>query len=77
MAVVRVRVPDDLVRALESGELSREQLRALITLEAGAIGLSFDDAILGARQDTLPNDPIGADLRFLVSLLEGEPHVAE
>lgn len=77
MATTAVRIPEDLVKALESGELSQEQLRQLIGIEAAAIGISFDGALVGARENTLPKDPIGSDLRFLVKMLEDEAMAAD
>lgn len=77
MAATVVHIPEDLLQAIESGELTQAQLRQLIGIEAAAIGMSFDDAIVGARENTLPKDPIGSDLRFLVRMLEDEPVAAE
>ncbi len=77
MAVVHLQIPDELLNALESGELSPDQLRELIRLEAEAIGLSFDEALAAAHHRTLPTDPVGTDLGFLVSMLEHEPIAAD
>jgi hypothetical protein len=63
-------LPSDLVAALECGELTPEQLRRLIALEAEALGLSFDEAVARARAKTLPSrDVIASDLELLVDLL--------
>lgn len=63
------QLPDDLLEAMEHGVLSQEQLRQLIEFEAGLIGLDLDEAIRRAYDGTLPNDPIGSDLRLLISIL--------
>jgi hypothetical protein len=62
-------LPADLQQAIARGELSEDQLRQLITLEAGALSLSFDQAIAQAKAGTLPNNYIGADLELLIELL--------
>jgi hypothetical protein len=62
-------VPADLPAALERGELTEEQLRRLITLEAAQLGLDFDEATRRAREGSLPKTPIGLDLELLVELL--------
>ena len=62
-------IPAELQLAMEEGELSPEQVRQLITIEAQAIGLSFDDAVHLARARQLPRTALGADLELLVELL--------
>ena len=62
-------LPSELQRAIEQGELTEEQLRELITLEAKALGLSYEEAIKRAKQRTLPRTHVGADLELLVELL--------
>lgn len=62
-------VPLDLQEAIERGELTGEQLRELITLEANELGLSFDEAVRRAKERRLPHTTIGADLELLVELL--------
>ena len=62
-------LPEALVAAIESGELTQAQLRQLITLEARELGLSFDEAVTRARAMTLPRSLIGSDIDFLVELL--------
>jgi hypothetical protein len=62
-------LPKELQQAIERGELSREQLKQLITIEADALSLSFDDAVKRAKDGTLPNNYIGADLELLIELL--------
>jgi hypothetical protein len=61
--------PPDLQRAISRGELSRDQLKQLITIEADALSLSFDEAVDRAKAGTLPNNYIGADLELLIELL--------
>lgn len=63
------QLPEDLLETMEHGVLSQEQLQQLIAFEAGLIGLDFDEAVRRAYDGTLPNDPIGSDLRLLVSIL--------
>lgn len=65
-------IPESLRKAMDGGMLSHEQLRQLIELEAQAIGLDFDQAIKGARSNTLPHSAIGTDLRFLIQMLPGD-----
>jgi hypothetical protein len=62
-------VPDEIIQALEDGELTQAQLRELIAIEAEELGLTYDEAVKRARQHTLPHTPTGDDLRFLVLLL--------
>lgn len=62
-------IPAELMRALESGELTQAQLRQLITIEAQAMGLSFEDAVCQARARTLPRTVLGSDIEMLVELL--------
>lgn len=58
-----------LQQAIEQGELTEEQLRELITLDAEILGLSTDEAIRRARARRLPKTYVGADLELLVGLL--------
>lgn len=62
-------IPPELSRAIEAGELTQEQLRQLITIEAQVMGLSFDDAVSQARARTLPHTALGSDIEMLVELL--------
>jgi hypothetical protein len=66
-------LPQHLQDAIETGELTDEQLRELITLEARALGLSFEDVLARAQAGTLPKNYIGADLELLVDLLLATP----
>ncbi len=63
-------VPATLVEAIELGELTQEQLKELIGVEAKALGLTLDEAVRAAKDRTLPKNHIGADLELLVGLLE-------
>jgi hypothetical protein len=65
-------LPAELVKAVESGTVTRGQLIQLIELEANAIGLTIDNAIAQARENKLPENTIGADLAFLIDLLEAK-----
>ena len=62
-------LPSSLAEAIERGELTEEQLRELIRLEAKELGLDYDAAIRLARERRLPKSFIGADLELLVDLL--------
>ena len=62
-------LPEELLAALERGELSAEQLRQLIELEAQAVGLTFDEAVQKYRAGVLPKTHIGTDLEQLIELL--------
>lgn len=68
----KLKLPESLRKAMDGGELTLEQLRLLIKLEAEAIGLDFDSAIKGARDGTLPHSPIGSDLSLIIQLLPNE-----
>lgn len=62
-------LPLALQEAIERGELTEDQLRELITLEAKALGLSFEEAVRKARERRLPRNVIGSDVEFLIQLL--------
>jgi hypothetical protein len=64
-----METPKELVAAIEQGELTDEQLRQLITLEARELGLTFDEAVRRAKERSLPGCHLGADLSLLVELL--------
>jgi hypothetical protein len=65
-----LKLPTALCEAIERGELTEAQLRELITLEAKALGLGYEEAVLRARAGTLPERyPLRADLELLVDLL--------
>lgn len=63
-------LPKELQEAIAAGELTKEQLRELISLEAKAIGLSAAEAISRAQDNTLPPNYLGADISLLVELLQ-------
>ena len=65
-------VPESLRKAIDGGELTLDQLRQLIGLEAQAIGLDFETAINRARIGTLPHNVIGSDLSLLIQMLPDE-----
>lgn len=62
-------VPTALLEALESGTITDEQLRELITIEARELNLSFEDAVRLAASGGLPSGPIGTDIELLADLL--------
>jgi len=79
MATTTVQMPQELIDAIEAGELSDEQFLQLVTVEAAMIGLTFDEAVEGARNNTLPWNAVGMDLRGLVKMLDypDSSHIAE
>ena len=62
-------LPDDLKEAFERGQLTTEQLQQLIALEASVVGLTFEQAVEGARTRSLPPDWVSDDLELLISML--------
>lgn len=70
MAVQQRQLPQDLVDAVESGEITREQLMRLIEFEAEELGLTFDEAVERARNDTLPKNYLGSGIQFYVMMLD-------
>lgn len=62
-------LPKELQEAIAKGELTENQLRELIALEAKALDLSLDEAIERASKNTLPRNYLGADISLLVDLL--------
>lgn len=62
-------IPEDIIRALEAGEIAVDQLRELIRLEAVALEMSFEQAVALAQRRELPKNRIGSDIDFLVELL--------
>jgi hypothetical protein len=62
-------MPLDLLAAMEHRELTQEQLRRLIAIEASDLGLGFDEAVGRARDGSLPKNVVGLDLELLVELL--------
>jgi hypothetical protein len=66
----RIRLPDDLVAAIEGGEITQEQLRQLIRIEAAELGLSYEEAVELGRKRALPKSIIGMDIEGPVMLLD-------
>jgi len=62
-------MPKELLLAMESGEITKDQVRQMITIEAGQLGLTFDMAVERAHQGTLPKNALGSDVELLVDLL--------
>jgi hypothetical protein len=62
-------LPISVIEAMSEGEITQEQLRQLITAEAEALSMDFDEAVSRARQGSLPKNAIGADIELLVELL--------
>ena len=60
----------ELHEAIQEGELTTEQIRELLTLEAEQVGWTLDEAVAWARSGEAPEDPLQADIRLLVSFLE-------
>lgn len=59
----------EILDAIDHGVVTQEQLMELIAFQADTLGLEYDEAVQRARQDTLPRNTTGTDLRLLVSLL--------
>ena len=69
MATRNVPTPKEIQTAVQSGAvLSEDHLRALIEIDARALGISPDEAILRARTRSLPKSPIADDLILLLSI---------
>lgn len=78
MATTVTQIPQDIIDALEGdGELTDDQLCRLITAEAAMLGLTFDEAVSGARAKTLPKNYLGSGIEFLVRMLDYVPPAAE
>jgi len=61
--------PSALCEALESGRITDQQLRELISFQAAQIGLTLNDALRLAADDELPTGPIGTEIEFLIGLM--------
>jgi hypothetical protein len=59
-------IPQHLVDAIESGELTHEQLRELIDIEAAELGLTFEEAEELARAGKLPKHGLGTSVESLL-----------
>lgn len=69
MVNVQRQASQELLDALDSGELTRAQLQELAELEAARLGLTFDEAVELAREHNLPKNPTGFDLEFHIIML--------
>jgi hypothetical protein len=58
-----------LQEAIEGGELTIEELRELIAIEAKELGLTVEEAQNAAKLGRLPKNAIGSDVEFLLQLL--------
>ena len=65
-----LRLPRALLEAMDAGELTVSQLCELVRLEAESIGLTYAEALVAARTNTLPHTPIGWDIESHVKMLE-------
>jgi hypothetical protein len=59
----------ELQAAIEGGELTPEELRELIALEAKELGLTVEEAQRAAKLGRLPKNAVGSDVEFLFQLL--------
>ncbi len=59
-------LPQHLIDAIEDGVLSHEQLRELIEIEAGVLGLTFEEAEEQARTGKLPKHGLGTSVESLL-----------
>ncbi len=69
MAITTREPSQELLDALDKGELSVENLQELIEIEAVQLGLTVDEAIERARQNTLPKGSLGTGLQFNIMML--------
>lgn len=67
MVNVKLEASQELLDALDNGELTRAQLQELAELEAARLGLTFDEAVELAREHKLPKNPTGFDLEFHIT----------
>jgi len=65
----KLHVPKALQLAIKRGQLTDEQLRELITLEAQALGLDYEEAIRRAKERSLPKNYLSTDIELLLELL--------
>ncbi|MBA2451904.1 MAG: hypothetical protein H0V47_01945 [Chloroflexia bacterium] len=72
MAVQHRQLPQDLRDAIKSGDATQEQLRQLIEIEAGWLGLTFGEAVERARNNTLPKGYLGSNVQFLIMMMHHE-----
>lgn len=63
------RMPAELVAAMENDDLTEEQLREIVRIEAAQFGFALDEAIELARANRLPKNPSGFDLQSHVFML--------
>jgi len=64
-------LPDHLVEALVKGaELTDDQIREIVTIEATELGLTYDVAVRQARQGTLPRNAYGSDIEMFVEIAD-------
>ena len=62
-------VPDDLREAIENNTMTEAQIRQLIEIEAGELGLTYAEAMRKARAGELSTGPLGTDIEFLAAVL--------
>lgn len=65
-------LPEEVLRAIEAGELTDRQLLMLIEAEAKELGLTLEEAVRLARARQVPRDrnrAIADDLEMLVEML--------
>jgi len=64
-----VPTPEELQQAVQSGQLlNQDHRRALIEIDAHALGMSTDEEIIRARKGTLPKTPVADDLLMLLGI---------
>ena len=68
-------IPEDIIQAMEDGELSIGQLHWLVCAEAEHLGLSLEEAIELHNTHNLPHCHIGSDLDFLLEMWM--PHIID
>ena len=71
MAVRQVPAPEEVQMAImKDAVLNDDHLRAMIEIDARALGMSPDEAILRAKRGTLPKGPIADDLVLLLGVAD-------
>ena len=69
MATRHVPTPEEVQEAVQRGDvLTEDHLHALIEIDARALGMSADEAIIRARNGSLPKSPVADDLILLLGI---------
>lgn len=67
----------EIVAAIQAGApITREQAIELATFEASQLGMTLQEAMRAHRDQTLPINAIGTDLKYLIDMLFGSDYKA-